>query len=48
MQVSSTPSSPSGYKLNSTPMVPPLLLPKEEFPSVLVVEASSTDQIILR
>uniref|UniRef100_A0A674DFE0 Tudor domain containing 7 a n=1 Tax=Salmo trutta TaxID=8032 RepID=A0A674DFE0_SALTR len=43
-----TPSSPSGYKLNSTPMVPPLLLPKEEFPSVLVVEASSTDQIILR
>uniref|UniRef100_A0A674DFW0 Tudor domain containing 7 a n=1 Tax=Salmo trutta TaxID=8032 RepID=A0A674DFW0_SALTR len=44
----STPSSPSGYKLNSTPMVPPLLLPKEEFPSVLVVEASSTDQIILR
>uniref|UniRef100_A0A674DHW6 Tudor domain containing 7 a n=1 Tax=Salmo trutta TaxID=8032 RepID=A0A674DHW6_SALTR len=31
-----------------TPMVPPLLLPKEEFPSVLVVEASSTDQIILR
>uniref|UniRef100_A0A674DG93 Tudor domain containing 7 a n=2 Tax=Salmo trutta TaxID=8032 RepID=A0A674DG93_SALTR len=47
-KVSSTPSSPSGYKLNSTPMVPPLLLPKEEFPSVLVVEASSTDQIILR
>uniref|UniRef100_A0A8C7GI23 Tudor domain containing 7 a n=1 Tax=Oncorhynchus kisutch TaxID=8019 RepID=A0A8C7GI23_ONCKI len=48
MQVSSTPSSPSGYKLNSTPMVPPLLLPKEEFPSVLVVEARSTDQVILR
>uniref|UniRef100_A0A8C7GJR0 Tudor domain containing 7 a n=1 Tax=Oncorhynchus kisutch TaxID=8019 RepID=A0A8C7GJR0_ONCKI len=44
----STPSSPSGYKLNSTPMVPPLLLPKEEFPSVLVVEARSTDQVILR
>uniref|UniRef100_A0A674DIT6 Tudor domain containing 7 a n=1 Tax=Salmo trutta TaxID=8032 RepID=A0A674DIT6_SALTR len=37
-----------GLPLNSTPMVPPLLLPKEEFPSVLVVEASSTDQIILR
>uniref|UniRef100_A0A8C7R0D9 Tudor domain containing 7 a n=1 Tax=Oncorhynchus mykiss TaxID=8022 RepID=A0A8C7R0D9_ONCMY len=47
-KVSSTPSSPSGYKLNSTPMVPPLLLPKEEFPSVLVVEARSTDQVILR
>uniref|UniRef100_A0A674DHA0 Tudor domain containing 7 a n=1 Tax=Salmo trutta TaxID=8032 RepID=A0A674DHA0_SALTR len=47
-KVGLTPSSPSGYKLNSTPMVPPLLLPKEEFPSVLVVEASSTDQIILR
>uniref|UniRef100_A0A4W5KNS1 Tudor domain containing 7 a n=1 Tax=Hucho hucho TaxID=62062 RepID=A0A4W5KNS1_9TELE len=44
----STPSSPSGYKLNSTPVVPPLLLPKEEFPSVLVVEASSTNQVILR
>uniref|UniRef100_A0A8C8D1T9 HTH OST-type domain-containing protein n=1 Tax=Oncorhynchus tshawytscha TaxID=74940 RepID=A0A8C8D1T9_ONCTS len=44
----STPSSPSGYKFNSTPMVPPLLLPKEEFPSVLVVEARSTDQVILR
>nr|XP_046181409.1 LOW QUALITY PROTEIN: tudor domain-containing protein 7A-like [Oncorhynchus gorbuscha] len=47
-KVSSTPSSPSGYKLNSTPMVPPLVLPKEEFPSVLVVEARSTDQVILR
>ncbi|XP_045061956.1 tudor domain-containing protein 7A isoform X2 [Coregonus clupeaformis] len=47
-KVSSTPSSPSGYKLNSTTMVPPLLLPKEEFPSVLVVEASSTNQVILR
>ncbi|XP_038854972.1 tudor domain-containing protein 7A-like [Salvelinus namaycush] len=47
-KVSSTPSSPSGYKLNSTPVVPPLLLPKEEFPSVLVVEASSPDQVILR
>uniref|UniRef100_A0A8C7VS05 Tudor domain containing 7 a n=1 Tax=Oncorhynchus mykiss TaxID=8022 RepID=A0A8C7VS05_ONCMY len=37
-----------GLPLNSTPMVPPLLLPKEEFPSVLVVEARSTDQVILR
>uniref|UniRef100_A0A8C8CXG8 Tudor domain-containing protein 7B-like n=1 Tax=Oncorhynchus tshawytscha TaxID=74940 RepID=A0A8C8CXG8_ONCTS len=37
-----------GLPFNSTPMVPPLLLPKEEFPSVLVVEARSTDQVILR
>uniref|UniRef100_A0A8C8D1P0 HTH OST-type domain-containing protein n=1 Tax=Oncorhynchus tshawytscha TaxID=74940 RepID=A0A8C8D1P0_ONCTS len=38
----------SHFRFLDTPMVPPLLLPKEEFPSVLVVEARSTDQVILR
>ncbi|KAK3568005.1 hypothetical protein QTP86_028605 [Hemibagrus guttatus] len=28
--------------------VPPLLIPKEEYPSVLVVEASSTNNVVLR
>ncbi|XP_061107724.1 tudor domain-containing protein 7B [Conger conger] len=32
----------------SAQSVPPLLIPKEEYPSVLVVEASSTSSVILR
>uniref|UniRef100_A0AAY4D2T2 Uncharacterized protein n=1 Tax=Denticeps clupeoides TaxID=299321 RepID=A0AAY4D2T2_9TELE len=30
------------------PPVPPLVMPKEDYPSVLLVEASSTDNIVLR
>lgn len=32
----------------SSQSVPPLLIPREEYPSVLVVEASSTNSVILR
>ncbi|XP_036407332.1 tudor domain-containing protein 7B [Megalops cyprinoides] len=32
----------------STQAVPPLLIPKEEYPSVLVVEAASTSSVVLR
>lgn len=32
----------------SSQSVPPLLIPKEEYPSVLVVEASSTNNVVLR
>uniref|UniRef100_A0A8C8CUR7 Uncharacterized protein n=1 Tax=Oncorhynchus tshawytscha TaxID=74940 RepID=A0A8C8CUR7_ONCTS len=48
LEVEETGREHIGTTFNSTPMVPPLLLPKEEFPSVLVVEARSTDQVILR
>uniref|UniRef100_A0A6Q2Z928 HTH OST-type domain-containing protein n=1 Tax=Esox lucius TaxID=8010 RepID=A0A6Q2Z928_ESOLU len=35
-------------EFSSSSDVPPLVLPKVEFPSVLVVEASSTTQVVLR
>uniref|UniRef100_A0AAY5KNL7 Tudor domain containing 7 n=1 Tax=Esox lucius TaxID=8010 RepID=A0AAY5KNL7_ESOLU len=47
-EASSTPASPLGCKFSSSSDVPPLVLPKVEFPSVLVVEASSTTQVVLR
>uniref|UniRef100_A0AAY4A098 Tudor domain-containing protein 7B n=1 Tax=Denticeps clupeoides TaxID=299321 RepID=A0AAY4A098_9TELE len=37
----------AGKRLSSQ-LVPPLLIPSEEYPSVLVVEAASTDSVILR
>lgn len=37
----------AGRRLSSQ-SVPPLLIPMEEYPSVLVVEASSTNSVILR
>ncbi|XP_060771331.1 tudor domain-containing protein 7B isoform X2 [Neoarius graeffei] len=37
----------AGRRLSSQ-SVPPLLIPREEYPSVLVVEASSTNSVILR
>ncbi|KAJ8001014.1 hypothetical protein DPEC_G00186410 [Dallia pectoralis] len=47
-KASSSQVSPPGSKFSSFNAVPPLVLPKEEFPSVLVVEASSTTEVILR
>ena len=32
----------------ANPLVPPLLLPKEDYPSVLVVEALSTCSLVIR
>ncbi|XP_053485196.1 tudor domain-containing protein 7B isoform X1 [Ictalurus furcatus] len=37
----------AGRRLSSQ-SVPPLLIPREEYPSVLVVEASSTNSVVLR
>ncbi|XP_060730616.1 tudor domain-containing protein 7B isoform X3 [Tachysurus vachellii] len=37
----------AGRRLSSQ-SVPPLLIPKEEYPSVLVVEASNTNNVVLR
>ncbi|KAG7458918.1 hypothetical protein MATL_G00225730 [Megalops atlanticus] len=41
------PREEAGRRLSSQ-AVPPLVLPKEEYPSVLVVEAASTNGVILR
>lgn len=35
-------------ELRLSQTVPPLVIPKEEYPSVLVVEASDTNNVILR